>query len=139
MQTAKERIMLFLETIGIGQGKFEKTVGLSNGYVNKLKSSPSIEMMRKIVGTFPQLNPDWLMTGNGEMLRPIPANQSIGNNNHHLQDVNVVKTGMSEAYETLLKIVEAHQHTTDKFQEQTSQLIEILKDNMQTIKTLINK
>jgi len=69
MQTAKDRLLLFLNELGVGQKKFESRCGLSNGYVNKLRASPSIEVMRKIVGAYPQLNTEWFMTGEGSMLR----------------------------------------------------------------------
>jgi len=133
MQTTKDRLLLFLKELEMGQKKFETMVGLSNGYVNKLKASPSVEVLRKIVGAFPQLNSDWLMTGEGEMLRPI-IQQNIGDvKNSQLKEVNVVK-GDPNAYETLLRIVEASQKTTEgflrsieKFQEQTDRFLNLLE------------
>lgn len=68
-RTAKERLIEFIKTKGIGQTKFEKICGLSNGYINSLRKAPSYEKVQIIIGSFPDLNPEWLLTGEGEMLR----------------------------------------------------------------------
>ena len=69
--TVKERIVQFLKIKKIGQNKFENICGLSNGYVSNLKSSPSVSVLQKILNGFPDLNPDWLMKGEGSMFIPI--------------------------------------------------------------------
>lgn len=65
----KSRIVQFLEIMGISQGKFEKTAGLSNGYINGLKNSPGADKLQKILCAYPELNRDWLLTGEGSMLK----------------------------------------------------------------------
>lgn len=68
-------------------------------------------------------NDNWLMTGEGEMLRPA-IEQKIGNiKDSQLHEVNVVK-GDPNAYNTLLRVVEAHQKTTDNFQKTTAGFLE---------------
>lgn len=66
--TVKERIVQFLKFKRIGQNKFENICGLSNGYVSNLRNSPSVTILQRILNGFPELNPDWLMKGEGEML-----------------------------------------------------------------------
>ena len=53
----------------MGQGAFEKKVGLSNGYVNNIRVSIQPDKLQMIVLQFPQLNAGWLMTGEGNMLK----------------------------------------------------------------------
>lgn len=65
--SVKQRLILFLEESNISQAKFEKAAGLSNGYINNLKSSPSANKLQSIFNAFPDINPDWLLTGSGEM------------------------------------------------------------------------
>ena len=67
-QSVKERIILFIKKKGLSQKKFEKAAGLSNGYINSLRKSPTAEKMRSIIDAFPEINPQWLLTGEGEML-----------------------------------------------------------------------
>lgn len=67
-QSVKERLMSFLNYKGLSQGRFEKLVGLSNGYLDKLRHAPSVAKTQIIIDTFPELNRTWLLTGEGEML-----------------------------------------------------------------------
>jgi phage repressor protein C with HTH and peptisase S24 domain len=72
--TVKERLILFIETLGISTRAFEKGCGLSNGYIKALKSAPSVDKVRMILDRFPSLSYSWLMTGEGEMMqRVVPA------------------------------------------------------------------
>lgn len=67
--TIKERITKFLELKGLSQRKFETEVGLSNGYLNSLRNAPGADKMQRIIDTYPELNLDWLLTGEGDMLK----------------------------------------------------------------------
>lgn len=67
-QSVKERLMSFLNYKGLSQGRFEKLVGFSNGYLDKLRHAPSLAKTQIIIDTFPELNRTWLLTGEGEML-----------------------------------------------------------------------
>ena len=64
----KERLIEFLKYIGIGQDKFEKNVGLSRGFVNKVGDSIRVKNQQKIQKCYPELNMTWLLVGEGSML-----------------------------------------------------------------------
>lgn len=68
-QTPKERLILFISYLGIGQSRFEKNCGLSNGYVNNSKGNFGASKLDDILQRYPELNRTWLMTGEGEMLK----------------------------------------------------------------------
>ncbi len=72
----KERLLIFLAHLGIGQKKFEQIVGLSNGFVNQVGDNIRQSSLAKIVGHYPELNINWLKTGEGDMLKtgPTPTN-----------------------------------------------------------------
>lgn len=67
--TIKQRLVLYLKYKGIGQNKFERLAGLSNGYISNLKSSPSPEKLTMIFKVSDDLNRDWLLYGEGNMLK----------------------------------------------------------------------
>lgn len=64
----KERIFLFIEYVGISKNKFEKMAGLSTGYLKNFKGSLGADKLEGILNAFPELNREWLLNGNGQML-----------------------------------------------------------------------
>lgn len=69
METSvKQRIVEYIKYKGLSHKRFETAAGLSNGYLNSLRHSPSPMKLQSIVEAFPDLNRDWLLTGNGYML-----------------------------------------------------------------------
>ena len=66
--TVKERLVRYLKYKGLGQNKFEKMAGISNGYISNLKKSPGADILTKICVAAPDLNQQWLLTGEGQML-----------------------------------------------------------------------
>jgi transcriptional regulator with XRE-family HTH domain len=68
----KSRVLEFCKYRNIAISRFEKECGLSNGYFNKVKNRPSLDKLHNISEAFPLLNTDWLLTGEGEMLRDVP-------------------------------------------------------------------
>ena len=129
-ESVKERIIKFIDAKNISTRSFENTCSLSNGYIRQLRNSPTADKIENIINAFPELNRDWLLTGVGEMLK---NNQSVGNIcNSNVSGVNVSGKEIHinpDAYNTLLKIVESNQKTTEKFQEQIDRLITIIENS----------
>ena len=67
--SVKQRIIDFIKHIGISQRAFEKAIGLSNGYINNISVSIGHDKLLRISQHFPELNTEWLMTGEGQMLK----------------------------------------------------------------------
>ena len=65
----KERLLIYLQHLGIGQNKFEKSCGLSVGAISSIKEAPNGTSLIKIAKAYPELSLDWLLLGEGEMLR----------------------------------------------------------------------
>lgn len=108
METVKDRIITYIKHTGISQKKFEETVGISNGYVNNVKASPSSTVLQKIFGAYPELNKDWLLTGEGPMLTSDLSGsvhqQSTGDNSPNVNGSgNVVGGGAVEDMATALR------------------------------------
>jgi len=131
--TIQERLKLFLQEKGLSFKQFELACGLGNGTAARISEKTRETIVIRISNAFPGLNTSWLMTGEGEMLRHT-IEQKVGDiKNSQLKEVNVVK-GDPNAYETLLRIVEANQKTTEgflrsieKFQEQTDRFLNLLE------------
>lgn len=76
-ETVKDRLTKFRQYKKLGQGKFEKLSGLSNGYLTQLRKAPGSEKLQRILCAFPDLNRTWLLTGEGDMLNGVQAEQTI--------------------------------------------------------------
>lgn len=67
-----ERIGEFIENQGISIRSFEQKISASNGLIRKAltnKTDIQSKWLSIIVDNYPQINPEWLLTGQGEMLR----------------------------------------------------------------------
>ena len=67
-----DRIRRIIEYKRISSRQFCLEVGIANGYLDKVKDVGS-EKLLKILKTYPEINPEWLLTGNGPMLRDTGA------------------------------------------------------------------
>lgn len=67
--TTKERTLRFIAFKGLSIKKFEELCGLSNGYLNSMKSGFGNNKLTQVLSAFPELNRDWLVYGEGEMIK----------------------------------------------------------------------
>jgi len=77
-----ERIRQIIDYKKISTRQFCIEVGVANGFLDKVKDVGS-EKLLKILNTYPELSPEWLLTGKGDMLKPEHENQS--------QEVTIIK------------------------------------------------
>lgn len=66
--SVKQRLMKFLRYKDISNSVFEKTCGMANGYVNNIRVGVSPKKLESILLNYPELNRDWLIYGEGDML-----------------------------------------------------------------------
>jgi len=92
-----ERFEKFFEYKGIKRSEFERRCGLSNGYTRNLRDSPKSEKMKDILNTFPEINPIWLQTGEGEMILPrinSPVEQRVNGDGNKFSGSGDVSDGV---------------------------------------------
>jgi hypothetical protein len=131
--TMKDRLMQFINYKDISVQAFETNVNLSNGAVSKMGDGTRRSTIDKISNFYPDLNTNWLLTGEGDMLKPIQSVGDISNSSVSGVNVNGREIHINpDAYNTLLKIVESNQRTTEKFQEQIDRLISIIENKYGT-------
>jgi SOS-response transcriptional repressor LexA len=67
-----ERIKQYIDYKSISVAAFEKSIGMSNASFGKcLKKGGAIgtDKLENILSVYPDISPNWLLTGNGDMLR----------------------------------------------------------------------
>lgn len=64
------RLLQLIKYKGINKRKFYIETGLSNGFLDKVKDIGASKV-EQILNSYPDVNPDWLLTGRGVMIDPI--------------------------------------------------------------------
>lgn len=68
LETQKDRIIEFLQTKSISKNQFYIKTGIANGTLDK-KSGVTGETIYKIYQAYPEISLDWLIAGEGDMLK----------------------------------------------------------------------
>lgn len=71
MQTFQDRLRLFVDSLGYSMQEFERHCNIKAGTASKMTSKSYSTTFHKIQKTYPQLNMEWLKTGEGEMIQPL--------------------------------------------------------------------
>ena len=90
--SVKSRLLEFLKSRRISQMEFTKSMGVSSTYVGAMRKGMPAEKLKKLFELYPELNRDWLIYGEGPMIR------------EHEDDADKC---ICKEYETLLLPVEA--------------------------------
>lgn len=135
-----ERILQFIDYKGVSKLSFYKEVGLSNGFLDRNKSIGTDNLV-KILKTYPEIDPLWLLLGEGDMLKRGEQVQTNNGNNNTLNNINgSVKGGISishnelsdfiEVQKDLNEIIKTSQSQLTESQKQINTLLEILKNKL---------
>jgi transcriptional regulator with XRE-family HTH domain len=67
-----ERILLVLKVKNLSPSKFADEIGIQRSSMSHIMSGrnlPSLDLVMKIMNKFPDINPEWLVMGNGQMMK----------------------------------------------------------------------
>ncbi len=84
MSEVKQRLLDYLRYKNISQREFTDSLGVSNAYIGAMRRSISDDKIRLIRSQFPDLNTDWLLYGDGNMLRSEAAFKSLSRRDDQL-------------------------------------------------------
>lgn len=118
----KERLTSFARSKGLSNKAFETSCGLANGFMNKASDNTRKSSLERVSAVFPDLNINWVLTGEGSMLRtsaPSVSQHNGDNSPNVFQQVGEPNsTDANKLYEIiaekdrqidrLLSIMEAH-------------------------------
>ena len=120
METSvKERLKQFIDTLNISEREFCRRIGVSSSYVMSIKKSIQPDKMQAISIHFPELNPLWLLLGQGEMLLSDGKKEGEQRQN----------TGGLPSSELLAKLLE-------EANSEKARLLSIIESQQRTIETL---
>ena len=122
------RLDMFMRYRGLHDNKISLTAGISNGLIGKGRKRGGIsqENISKLIHAYPELDANWLLTGQGSMLRgqsapevaPPPSEPAFPGFIEKIQDLSV-KVGRLEAEnEHLRAVIEAKQREIEAKQRE---------------------
>jgi DNA-binding XRE family transcriptional regulator len=68
----KDRILQIMEHEGLTPAKFAEVVDIQRASLSHIttgRNQPSLQVVAKILEKYPNINPDWLLFGKGNMMR----------------------------------------------------------------------
>lgn len=74
----KSKIELLMREFNLNSAQFAEEVGIKNSTLSHIlndRNKPSLDVLKKILGRFQQINPEWLILDIGKMFRPISNSQ----------------------------------------------------------------
>lgn len=75
--TVKTRILAFINYKGMKMKAFEDRCNLSSGYITSMRKGFGSEKLNNVLTAFPELNREWLLYGEGEMLKSSVVNHNV--------------------------------------------------------------
>lgn len=127
--SVKQRLMKFLRYKDISNSVFEKTCGMANGYVNNIRVGVSPKKLESILLNYPELNRDWLIYGEGDML----------NEGYTTFDPVGVATPTTPNLENEIKILQTQLELKDKLIDSLQADVNMLREMNQKLLQAITK
>lgn len=92
MNTVKDRTLEFIKFKGLTMKAFEQRCDLSTGYVTSMRKGYGSEKLNNVLTAFPELNREWLLYGEGDMLSSTSSAQPQSSvKNEHVADDEAYK------------------------------------------------
>jgi len=103
----KDRLFEYMQAKQLSNYKVEQACGLSNGYLRNLRKAPSIEIIDKILSNYTDLNREWLLYGEGSMLKTIVNNTTPTTCRDNAETMPTTPTAQNEQQLANLPLAEA--------------------------------
>lgn len=139
-----ERLKEFMDHKGITIAAFERSIGMSNASFGKsLKNGKAIgtDKLENILSVYKDINPDWLLTGEGSMLREERSEGII----HEDSQVPTPKPDESILYNMYKDLMEEKKEKEKKIEQLTNELramerkVGSLEAKLENVATLGNR
>lgn len=105
-----ERVIEIIRAMGMNNIQFSQKTGISPASLSHItsgRSNPTLTILRNIVESFPDLNPEWVLLGRGDMFQSASTAENGQNNSvNSSEDASISPSGGSLGQENGLFLVE---------------------------------
>ena len=108
MKDVNQRIVKLMEVQQVTARRFASEIGIQASTVSNIvneRNSPSLEVLQRILSTYPSVSPDWLILGSGSMYREINDSQQL--KLFDIEPIEKVHTSDSLALESSRRVSES--------------------------------
>lgn len=117
----KERFKEFIAYKKLTQRRFQASIGVSSAYINSITDGIGADVLRRVSIAYPELNTNWLLTGDGDMLNPLPGVSAIATGDSSIAAVNSHIQASNEVLKERVRLLE-------KLLEEKERLISVLME-----------
>ena len=95
--SVKERLTEYLKSKKISKSAFGRDIGVSSAYIASIRKSIQPDKLQRIALKYPDLNTEWLLTGEGKMLKSESSPKPHSGANIPFYDIDVTAS-ITEAF-----------------------------------------
>jgi len=153
MNSIKDRLQIYITSIGQSTGYFAEKCGLKPSSLASLNENSSASTFNKIYTAYPQLSPRWLQMGEGEMLRTVTMVQTtyeeakkgmdgIAEDDYLIIQQKRIKSIIADIFESRSIVEKQIEHYSEELRakdEQISRLLTMIEQKDLIITALIGK
>lgn len=125
--SVKQRLKEFIVYLKISTKEFETRCGMANGYIAAMRKGLGTDKLNNVLNEFPSLNREWLLYGEGEMIKPHYTRQVYGGE-------KITQTGNINVEQT----AEALTLALNEVAEMRKLLASAIANNQQTSERILN-
>lgn len=140
---AINRFYIYLSENNLKPSSIEKAMGLSNGYLSaqkKRNADIGESIINKIIDYCRDINPEWLITGSGPMIREDKSEQNITGSNvvgGNIQGSTLAYITGNSDYEKIIKEGQIELTRKDALNEDAQRTIRLLEEKLKQSSDMI--
>ena len=127
----KARINIFIKSKGLTIKRFEELCGLSNGYISSMRKGFGGTKLNNVLTIFPELNREWLLYGEGSMIKPttptVTQHNTYGHNINTQGPVQIGSTANDAEYAEVEEITGAPVLPASMYKASNTDLLEFVQ------------
>ena len=131
-----DRIIIFIKHKNLSMREFDTSINVGNGYISKQsKSSASVgsDVLERIIDTYPDLSPLWLLTGKGTIIIEVvdKKNTDDTKNTNKANETPFIYNTFDEIIESKIECIVARQLKTFGDKLENIPTLEKISDEIQ--------